>query len=113
MASAVSPGEPSQPSSSSQGPINLGRQASRLSNTLIHIRSIDAYPPRDDGMTDLQRDQTDSSKSAEKQTLNGLNAIDIEHLPVDNDPRKWSDRKKWTVLMIMTFAMVSTCQQVL
>ncbi|OXC68383.1 hypothetical protein AYX13_03087 [Cryptococcus neoformans] len=106
MASAVSPGEPSQPSSSSQGPINLGRQASRLSNTLTHIRSIDAYPPRDDGMTDLQRDQTDSSKSAEKQTLNGLNAIDIEHLPVDNDPRKWSDRKKWTVLMIMTFAML-------
>ncbi|OXB38019.1 hypothetical protein J007_02246 [Cryptococcus neoformans] len=106
MASAVSPGEPSQPSSSSQGPINLGSQASRLSNTLTHIRSIDAYPPRDDGMTDLQRDQTDSSKSAEKQTLNGLNAIDIEHLPVDNDPRKWSDRKKWTVLMIMTFAML-------
>ncbi|AFR94395.2 hypothetical protein C343_02474 [Cryptococcus neoformans C23] len=106
MASAVSPGEPSQPSSSSQGPINLGRQASRLSNTLTHIRSIDAYPPRDDGMTDLQRDQTDSSKSAEKQTLNGLNAIDIEHLPVDNDPRKWSDKKKWTVLMIMTFAML-------
>lgn len=57
-------------------------------------------------MTDLQRDQTDSSKSAEKQTLNGLNAIDIEHLPVDNDPRKWSDKKKWTVLMIMTFAML-------
>lgn len=63
-------------------------------------------------MIDRPPDQTDPSKNSEKQAVKGLNAIDIEHLPVDNDPRKWSDRKKWTVLMIMTFAMVSTCKQV-
>lgn len=57
-------------------------------------------------MIDRPPDQTDPSKNSEKQAVKGLNAIDIEHLPVDNDPRKWSDRKKWTVLMIMTFAML-------
>lgn len=75
------------------------------------MRSIEAYPPRDDKVIDLPPDQTDSSKDAEKQIMKGPIAIDIEHLPVDDDPREWSNRKKWTVLMIMTFAMVSTCQQ--
>lgn len=75
------------------------------------MRSIEAYPPGDDKVIDLPPDRTEPSKDSEKQTLKGLNAIDIEHLPVDDDPREWSNRKKWTVLMIMTFAMVSTCQQ--
>ncbi|WVQ86495.1 hypothetical protein IAS59_000208 [Cryptococcus gattii] len=106
MASATNPGEFPQTSLSSQGQTNLRRQASRLSNTLTHMRSIEAYPPRDDKVIDLLPDQTEPSKDAEKQTLKGLNAIDIEHLPVDDDPREWSNRKKWTVLMIMTLAML-------
>lgn len=42
--------------------------------------------------------------------VKGFNVIDIEYLLVDNDLRKWSDRKKWIVLMIMIFVMVSICK---
>lgn len=35
-----------------------------------------------------------------------LPVIDIEHAPVDDDPREWSDRKKTIVLCLMSFAVV-------
>jgi len=34
-------------------------------------------------------------------------AVDIEHVPVDDDPREWSNRKKNLVLALMTAAVVS------
>lgn len=36
-----------------------------------------------------------------------LPVIDIEHAPVDDDPREWSNRKKTIVLYLMSFAVVS------
>lgn len=38
---------------------------------------------------------------------NRLPVIDIEHAPVDDDPREWSNRKKTVVLYLMSFAVVS------
>ena len=35
--------------------------------------------------------------------------IDIEHMPCDDDPRKWSYLKKHFVLAMVTFAFVSVC----
>lgn len=37
-----------------------------------------------------------------------LPVIDIEHAPVDDDPREWSNRKKTVVLYLMSFAVVSS-----
>lgn len=34
-------------------------------------------------------------------------AFDIEHVPVDDDPREWSNRKKNLVMALMTAAVVS------
>lgn len=34
-------------------------------------------------------------------------AFDIEHVPVDDDPRDWSPRKKSLVMALMTAAVVS------
>jgi hypothetical protein len=33
--------------------------------------------------------------------------VDIEHVPVDDDPREWSDLKKNLVLTMMTISVVS------
>ena len=33
--------------------------------------------------------------------------VDIEHVPVDDDPREWSDRKKNFVLGLLTISVVS------
>lgn len=35
-------------------------------------------------------------------------AFDIEHVPVDDDPRQWSNRKKNLVMALMTTAVVSS-----
>ena len=35
--------------------------------------------------------------------------VDIEHVPVDNDPREWSRTKKNLVLAMMTIAVVCAC----
>jgi hypothetical protein len=36
-----------------------------------------------------------------------LPVFDIEHTPVDNDPREWSVRKKHVILVMMSVACVS------
>lgn len=35
-----------------------------------------------------------------------LAAFDIEHVPVDDDPREWSPKKKSLVMALMTAAVV-------
>jgi hypothetical protein len=34
--------------------------------------------------------------------------VDIEHVPVDDDPREWSNLKKNLVLTMMTISVVRT-----
>lgn len=37
--------------------------------------------------------------------------VDIEHVPVDDDPREWSPRKKTFVLVLMSVAVVSATKR--
>jgi hypothetical protein len=43
-------------------------------------------------------------KEGQRQTKS---VVDIEHVPVDDDPREWSNLKKNLVLTMMTIAVVS------
>ncbi|ODO09168.1 hypothetical protein I350_02768 [Cryptococcus amylolentus CBS 6273] len=81
----------------------LERQASRLSEHLSRIQSTDAYPPESEGPR-ATGESDGPGASVEKS--GGLVPIDIEHVPVDDDPREWSPRKKWGVLLVMSFAVL-------
>ncbi|WWD17099.1 hypothetical protein CI109_101536 [Kwoniella shandongensis] len=113
-----------------QPPAVLERQSSRLSNILTHVRSNEVYPPEwqndldEDGITsnvddvervidkrptpDGNRDEKDisGSRQVEKAGVGLPIVVDIEHTPVDDDPREWGDRKKWFVLTLITFALL-------
>ncbi|WVQ81733.1 hypothetical protein IAT38_003858 [Cryptococcus sp. DSM 104549] len=103
----ATPTQPAAGGYSAQGQTTLERQASRLSNTLARIQSTEAYPPPDE-QRNGDDDGAEEEDEEKKKTGEGLalQQIDIEHVPVDDDPRDWSNRKKWTVLLIMTFALL-------
>jgi hypothetical protein len=81
---------PLQPTSSRLG-VPLSRPQSRIGTVLSRIRTGDAHPPH--------HAHFDDSPSAPI-------PMDIEHVPVDDDPREWSDTKKNIVLAMMTLAVV-------
>ncbi|WVR06869.1 hypothetical protein IAU60_003905 [Kwoniella sp. DSM 27419] len=101
----------------------LSRQTSRLSNALTHVRSIEAYPPDDKDRPSGQAEEDDGqdgarsarhsgedekvgSASSTQKASGNIAATDIEHVPVDDDPREWSGKKKWFALMIVTFGLL-------
>lgn len=45
-------------------------------------------------------------EKAGKTTSMPKSVMDIEHVPVDDDPREWSDLKKNLVLTMMTISVV-------
>jgi hypothetical protein len=61
-----------------------------------------------DGDDYLDRDEEDEEDEDETNREQSARAFDIEHVPVDDDPREWSRRKKGCVMALMTAAVVST-----
>ncbi|WWC69996.1 uncharacterized protein I206_103940 [Kwoniella pini CBS 10737] len=101
----------------------LERSGSRISNALNRIQSTEAYPPpqQDDEIQSISiplKDninnndnknekvlKDDNNKEIQIQIQKGLN-IDIEHVPVEDDPRDWSNSKKWFALLVVTAGLL-------
>ncbi|WVW84132.1 hypothetical protein I302_106161 [Kwoniella bestiolae CBS 10118] len=97
----------------------LERSGSRISNALSRIQSTEAYPPQDrdistiEGGVDtsrsekIEQDEKDVGDSQNKDKGKGkaLN-VDIEHVPVEDDPRDWSNGKKWFALLVVTAGLL-------
>ena len=85
-------------------PITLGplvsRHASRLTSALTLVTSTETHPPHT-----YIGDTPDANQKANEHT-HDIPAIDIEHVPVDDDPREWSSTKKHLVLVMMIIAVV-------
>lgn len=125
MSSEVKTGDP--------GPsTNLSRQTSAKSARSTLIRSTDAHPPHHahfdipegpeshGGSVHSLVDMNDGSADKDEKRVStavGTPAhppvVDIEHVPCDDDPREWSDRKKSMVLAMMTIAVVSVVSNAL
>ena len=112
------------------GAVPLSRRSSRLTSALTHAKSIDAHPPHHahfDESPEVEVEiQAGPSRSRSNSNSNsgshsrapvdlekgqkGVKAksvVDIEHVPVDDDPREWSNLKKNLVLTMMTISVVS------
>jgi len=113
------------------GAVPLSRRSSRLTSALTHAKSIDAHPPHHahfDESPEVEieagpsrsRSNSNSSSRArapvdnaigdggdlEKGKVKTKSVVDIEHVPVDDDPREWSNLKKNLVLTMMTISVV-------
>jgi hypothetical protein len=111
------------------GGVPLSRRSSRLTSALTHAKSIDAHPPHHahfDESPEVEieagpsRSRSNSSSRArvpvdnvngdggdlEKGNVKAKSVVDIEHVPVDDDPREWSNLKKNLVLTMMTISVV-------
>jgi hypothetical protein len=112
------------------GAVPLSRRSSRLTSALTHAKSIDAHPPHHahfDESPEVEieagpsRSRSNSSSRVrvpvdnvnggggdlEKGNVKAKSVVDIEHVPVDDDPREWSNLKKNLVLTMMTISVVS------
>lgn len=95
---ARTPGEP------------LSRGASHLSAALTHVRSIDAHPPHHAHFDERPEGiHPEMGKAGELEHRPPKSVVDIEHVPVDDDPREWSNTKKNLVLTMMTISVVNYC----
>ncbi|WVQ99518.1 hypothetical protein IAU59_006654 [Kwoniella sp. CBS 9459] len=56
--------------------------------------------------TDEEDTKDDSPHSQGGGQRHGGLVLDIEHVPVDDDPREWRSGKKWFALMIVTFGLL-------
>lgn len=110
----------------------LGRTTSRMPD-LSHIQAIEAHPPAHQGHHHQHHhahfDETEALETSTPPALHspprrrrkraggagvgsggggdhGKPVIDIEHVPVDDDPRDWSNTKKNIVLMMLTISVV-------
>jgi hypothetical protein len=91
----------------------LERRTSRLAGLAL-TRTTDAHPPHHAHFDVAERPDSDSptpSLRHEPHHRDGLSrkhqpVIDIEHVPVDNDPRDWSDGKKNFVMVLLTVSVV-------
>ena len=109
------------------GAVPLSRRSSRLTSALTHAKSIDAHPPHHahfDESPEVEivagpsRSRSNSSSRVPVDNVNGdggdlekgkvkaKSVVDIEHVPVDDDPREWSSLKKNLVLTMMTISVV-------
>lgn len=86
----------------------LSRRPSRMTAALTHVRSIDAHPPHHHHPEESDHhgdDTADHTRPVPASTPKPV--VDIEHVPVDDDPREWSNLKKNLVLTMMTISVVS------
>jgi hypothetical protein len=111
------------------GAVPLSRRSSRLTSALTHAKSIDAHPPHHahfDESPEVEieagpsRSRSNSNSNSGSQSrapidleknekgVKAKSVVDIEHVPVDDDPREWSNLKKNLVLTMMTISVVRT-----
>ena len=99
-------------------PVSLDRRPSRLTSALTHVQSIEAHPPHHAHFDEHPETETHTNgqetlpphvpETTESQRQNKTKSVvDIEHVPVDDDPREWSNLKKNLVLTMMTISVVS------
>jgi hypothetical protein len=107
------------------GAVPLSRRSSRLTSALTHAKSIDAHPPHHAHFDESPEVEIEAGPSRSRSNSNsgsqlrapvdleknekGVKAksvVDIEHVPVDDDPREWSNLKKNLVLTMMTISVV-------
>jgi hypothetical protein len=80
------------------------------------VRSTDTHPPHHahfdipEGVETAEAHHSSLVDGHEARSAVGHLApvLDIEHVPVDDDPREWSKTKKNLVLGMMTISVVST-----
>ncbi|ORY32921.1 major facilitator superfamily domain-containing protein [Naematelia encephala] len=76
---------------------------------LTLIRTTDTHPPHHahfdvpEGKVEVEGED---DKGLSATGANVLPVVDIEHVPVDDDPREWSTRKKTIVLYMMTIGVL-------
>lgn len=113
------------------GVVPLSRRSSRLTSALTHAKSIDTHPPHHahahfDEFPEVEleagpsrsRSRSNSRSNSGAISTEGVDlergreapvsksVVDIEHVPVDDDPREWSNLKKNLVLTMMTISVV-------
>lgn len=108
----------------------LGRRLSRsLMPDLTLVQSTEAHPPphahahfdlseHDDESTEREKheprhrgtDHEQDHQMGGSGNGNKRGVVDIEHVPVDDDPREWSNGKKNFVLGLLTISVVSTAK---
>jgi hypothetical protein len=107
------------------GAVPLSRRSSRLTSALTHAKSIDAHPPHHAHFDESPEVEIEAGPSRSRSNSNSgshsrapvdleknekgvktKSVIDIEHVPVDDDPREWSNLKKNLVLTMMTISVV-------
>jgi hypothetical protein len=122
---------PTQIPGTSPAAVPLSRRPSRITSALTHAKSIDTHPPHhahahfDETTEDHHIGEAKAGPSrspshrgsghgpgdVDEISPNGgggvKGVVDIEHVPVDDDPREWSDLKKNLVLTMMTISVVS------
>jgi hypothetical protein len=123
------------------GVVPLSRRSSRLTSALTHAKSIDTHPPhhahfdespeieihagpsrsRSSSNSNLDLDSNSGGRvpisvdmdieKGQQGTKVPKSVVDIEHVPVDDDPREWSNLKKNLVLTMMTISVVRSLLQ--
>jgi hypothetical protein len=109
------------------GAVPLSRRSSRLTSALTHAKSIDAHPPHHAHFDESPEVEIEAGPSRSRSNSNSnsgsysrapvdleknekgvktKSVVDIEHVPVDDDPREWSNLKKNLVLTMMTISVV-------
>lgn len=114
---------------SGPGAVPLSRRSSRLTSALTHAKSLEAHPPHhahfdESPEVEIQagpsRSRSNSNSNSARTRIHALDlekgeksnktkpksVVDIEHVPVDDDPREWSNLKKNLVLTMMTISVV-------
>lgn len=97
-------------------PVALDRRPSRLTSALTHVQSTEAHPPHHAHFNEHPETHTNGQETlpphvpetkGSQQQNKTKSVVDIEHVPVDDDPREWSNLKKNLVLTMMTISVVS------
>lgn len=76
-------------------------------NDLAPLRSIRSHVSHHAHFATDPTQEDDQDDDEERESPPARPVVDIEHVPVDDDPREWSDKKKGLVMALMTAAVVS------
>ncbi len=87
-------------------PPRLDRLPSHSEDTLVNDSSLPRSGTSHHGADHHAHFDLPEGEAAD--THHDVPVFDIEHTPVDDDPREWKDNKKTMVLLMMSLACVST-----
>ncbi|CAO1625034.1 unnamed protein product [Parajaminaea phylloscopi] len=112
------------PVDGARGTGRSGSRQERPAEAAIEVNAVSALPPSDEaaspsGSHSHSHSPTLPEESSERdvETAAGTSGVpsqdeevfDIEHMPVEDDPRKWSSARKWTQVFIVSYgALIPT-----